>query len=163
MKNQHFIFRGLTTAMVLFITMLFVGCDRDKFFDESLSLPGDRWDKDEALAFTIPIEDTVTPYRFFINVRNSTSYNYNNIYFFLTTEYPGGGYSQDTIECLLAEKDGSWIGKGTGAYRDNRVHIRDNIVFPRQGKYTLRLLQAMREEILEGISDAGIRLEKQSK
>lgn len=161
MKDQHIMFRGAITAMILFIALLFSACDREKFFDESLSLPQDKWPKDEALAFTIPVEDTISPYRFYINVRNSTTYNYNNIYFFLTTEYPGGGYSQDTIECLLASKDGSWLGKGTGAYRDNRIHIRDNIKFPQKGKYTLRLRQAMREDELKGISEAGIRLEKQ--
>lgn len=163
MKDQHYIFRGMITIIFLFFALLFSGCDRDKFFDESLGLPRDTWPADEALSFTIPIEDTISAYRFYVNVRNSTSYNYNNIYFFLTTEYPGGGYSQDTIECLLAAKDGSWLGKGTGSYRDNRMHIRDNIVFPRKGKYTLRLRQAMREGELKGISEAGIRLEKQEK
>ena len=161
MKDQCFMFRGVILAMILFIALLFSGCDRDKFFDESLSLPHNKWPQDEALSFTIPVEDTLSGYNFYINVRNSTSYNYNNIYFFLTTEYPGGGYSQDTIECLLAAKDGSWLGKGTGSYRDNRIHIRDNIIFPRKGVYTLRLRQAMREDELEGISEAGIRLEKQ--
>ena len=161
MKDPHFMFRGIILAMSLFIALLFSGCDRDKFFDKSLSLPHNTWPQDEALSFTIPVEDTLSAYSFYINVRNSTSYNYNNIYFFLTTEYPDGGYSQDTIECLLAAKDGSWMGKGTGSYRDNRIHIRDNIIFPRKGKYTLRLRQAMREDDLEGISEAGIRLEKQ--
>lgn len=163
MKDQYSMFRGIMTAVILFVGLLLSGCDRDKFFDESLSLPYDTWKQDEALSFTIPVEDTTSAYRFYINVRNSTSYNYNNIYFFLTTEYPGGGYSQDTIECLLAAKDGSWLGKGTGSYRDNRMHIRDNIIFPRKGTYILRLRQAMREDELKGISDAGIRLEKQMK
>ncbi|MBW6491189.1 MAG: gliding motility lipoprotein GldH [Lentimicrobium sp.] len=147
--------------LILTVVIAFTACDQDKFFDESLSLPGDTWPKEEALSFLVNIEDTVSPYRFHINVRNSTSYGYNNIYFFLTTEYPGGGYSQDTIECLLAAKDGSWLGKGTGSYRDNRIHIRDNIRFPRKGTYTLHLRQAMRENELKGISEAGIRLEKQ--
>ena len=161
MKDQYSMFRGAITAMILFVALVLSGCDRDKFFDESLSLPHNTWSQDESLSFPITVEDTTSAYRFYINVRNSTSYNYNNIYFFLTTEYPGGGFSQDTIECLLAAKDGSWLGKGTGSYRDNRIHIRDNIIFPRKGTYTLRLRQAMREDELKGISDAGIRLEKQ--
>lgn len=147
--------------LILPLVIAFTACDQDKFFDESLSLAGDQWPKDEALSFAINIDDTVSPYRFFINVRNSTSYRYNNIYFFLTTEYPGGGFSQDTIECQLAAKDGSWLGKGTGSYRDNRIFIRENILFPRKGTYTLRLRQAMREDVLAGISEAGIRLEEQ--
>jgi gliding motility-associated lipoprotein GldH len=68
--------------------------------------------------------------------------------------------SRDTIECMLAAKNGKWLGKGSGRYRDNRIWIRDNIRFPRKGEYTLRLNQAMREDVLVGISEAGIRLEK---
>lgn len=68
--------------------------------------------------------------------------------------------SRDTIECTLADKSGKWLGKGSGRYRDNRILIRDDIRFPRKGEYTLRLNQAMREEVLEGISEAGVRLEK---
>ncbi len=147
-------------SALLLVVMAFAACDADKFYDESLSLPGDRWPGEEALSFTMSIEDTVSPYSFYINVRNSTSYKYNNIYFFLTTSYPGGGLSRDTIECTLADKSGKWLGKGSGRYRDNRILIRDDIRFPRKGEYTLRLNQAMREEVLEGISEAGVRLEK---
>jgi gliding motility-associated lipoprotein GldH len=154
-------FLKIRLLLMLTVAMALTACDQDKFFDESLSLSGDQWPKDEALSFAINIDDTVSPYRFHINVRNSTKYSYNNIYFFLTTEYPGGGFSQDTIECQLAAKSGNWLGKGTGSYRDNRIFIRKNIIFPRKGIYTLRLRQAMREDVLHGISEAGVRLEKQ--
>lgn len=161
MKNNFCNKLKLAAVTGLLSILLFSSCDRDKFFDESLSLPSDNWPAEEALVFNLNIEDTISAYRFFINVRNSTSYEYNNIFFFLTTEYPGGGFSQDTIECQLAEKDGSWLGRGTGSYRDNRIFIRENLVFPRKGNYRLSLRQAMREEVLTGISEAGLRLEKQ--
>jgi gliding motility-associated lipoprotein GldH len=143
------------------ITVIFTGCDEEKFFDENVSIPNDKWPSDREVVFKVDIQDTVSPYRFFINVRNSDAYRYSNVYFFLVTEFPGGGMSRDTIELTLADKTGKWLGKGTGQYRDNRVFIRENIQFPRSGEYTLRLNQAMRKEILEGISEVGIRLEKQ--
>ncbi len=153
------VIRNLLSAV--FAIFFLASCDSSKYFDENLSLPGDAWPMDEALTFNVNIDDTVSTYRFFINVRNSTSYKYNNIYFFLTTTYPGGGMSRDTIECMLAARDGSWLGRGSGKYRDSRIPIRTQIRFPRKGEYVLRLNQAMREEILPGISEAGIRLEKE--
>lgn len=155
-ESQHFFALGL-----LLIVALLSACDRNRLYDESVSLENDKWPKDKAMSFKVNVEDTVSTYRFYINVRNNTSYRYNNIYFFLTTEFPGGGMSRDTIECLLAAKDGEWFGKGTGHYRDNRIPIRSNIRFPRAGTYTLSLNQAMREEVLSGISEAGVRLEKE--
>ncbi len=141
--------------------IVMLACSRPAFYDESLSLKADQWPKDETLSFKVDIADTNSAYRFFINIRNSTSYEYNNIYFFLTTEFPDGGLARDTIECSLAARDGRWLGKGSGKYRDNRIFIRENIIFPQKGTFTFRLNQAMRHEVLEGISEAGIRLEKQ--
>lgn len=156
------VIKFISFISVLAVLSLFViSCDDQKFFDNSISLTDDIWPSDKDMVFKVDIEDTISPYRFFINIRNSTSYRYSNIYFFLITEFPGGGMSRDTIECTLADKTGKWLGKGTGKYRDNRVYIRENIRFPRQGTYTLRLNQAMRENKLAGISEAGIRLEKQ--
>lgn len=146
--------------MVL-ISAFMLSCSSPAFYDESLSLKADKWADDEALSFKVDIADTNSAYRFFINLRNSTSYEYNNIYFFLTTEFPGGGLARDTIECTLAARDGSWLGRGSGKYRDNRFFIRENIIFPEKGTFTFRLNQAMRHKVLEGISEAGIRLEKQ--
>jgi len=157
-SGQRWLFR----LSLVFTIALIISCDREKFYDESLSLSNDQWPSDKEMSFRINIEDTVNTYRFFLNVRNSTSYKYNNIYFFLTTEYPGGGMSRDTIECQLAARDGKWLGRGSGRYRDNRIMIRENIRFPRKGKYTLSLNQAMREDTLQGVSEAGVRLERQS-
>jgi len=145
------------------LALTFSSCDMNKFYDENMSLENDEWPKDKAMAFKIDVQDTIGTYSFFINVRNNTSYHYNNICFFLTTEFPGGGMSRDTIECLLAAKNGEWLGKGSGRYRDNRIPIRNNIRFPRSGTYTLSLHQAMREDVLKGISEAGVRLEKEEK
>ena len=157
-RGLHRIF-SLSAITLLLLT---IACDPAKFYDENISLPNDKWPEDKSMSFKINIEDTVSSYRFFLNIRNSTSYQYNNIFFFLTTEFPGGGMSRDTIECKLAAKNGEWLGKGNGRYRDNRIPIRENIRFPRKGIYTLKLNQAMRESTLEGISEAGVRLEKQS-
>lgn len=145
------------------ILAMVTSCDSDKYYDESMSLQHDKWPEDKAMTFRVSILDTIGTYSFFINIRNNTSYNYNNIFFFLTTEFPGGGMSRDTIECLLAAKNGEWLGRGSGRYRDNRILIRKKVRFPRSGTYVLSLNQAMREDTLEGISEAGIRLEKEEK
>ncbi len=155
LKLQVFV---LPVALVLLVWT--TACDREKFIDQSVSIQEDAWLDEEEMVFKVDIPDTLTRYRFFINVRNSTTYRYSNIYFFLTTQFPDGGMSRDTIECTLADKSGKWLGKGTGKYRDNRIFIRENIRFPQKGTYTFYLNQAMRDAKLEGISEAGIRLEK---
>ncbi|MFH1118856.1 MAG: gliding motility lipoprotein GldH [Bacteroidota bacterium] len=163
MKRFRIASRIVTNCIGLTGLLIFISaCDTTKFYDENLSLSNDQWPKEKAMSFRVNINDTIGTYRFYINVRNNTSYHYNNIFFFLTTEFPGGGMSRDTIECLLASKNGKWLGKGSGQYRDNRIFVRNNIRFPRTGIYVLSLNQAMREDVLEGISQAGLRLEKEN-
>ena len=155
-------FRRIFISSAITLLLLTIACDPAKFYDESISLPNDKSPEDKSMSFKINIEDTISSYRLFVNIRNSTTYVNNYVFFFLTTKFPGGGMSRDTIECKLAAKNGEWLGKGNGRYRDNRIFIRENIRFPLKGIYTLKLNQAMRESTLEGISEAGVRLEKQT-
>jgi gliding motility-associated lipoprotein GldH len=62
---------------------------------------------------------------------------------------------------VLAAPDGKWLGKGISGLRDNQVLLRVGLRFPRKGAYLFDFEQAMREENLEGISDIGLRIEKE--
>lgn len=79
---------------------------------------------------------------------------------FLHTTFPDGNQTHDTIELILAYPDGRWIGKGTSSMRDNKILLNDNLCFPLKGNYHFEIEQAMREPVLEGITDVGICFEK---
>ena len=70
----------------------------------------------------------------------------------------------DTVECTLADGTGRWYGKGTGFIFSDRfqAHVLYKLRnrFPRSGRYTLTLEQAMREEKLSGVIDVGISVER---
>jgi gliding motility-associated lipoprotein GldH len=78
----------------------------------------------------------------------------------LQTRYPQGTYSKDTLECILADQTGKWLGDGSGDIWDNQILFRKNFKFKRKGKYVFSLEQAMRLENLPQILDVGIRIEK---
>jgi len=69
-------------------------------------------------------------------------------------------YSIDTIECLLADDSGKWLGKERGKMVDNRILFRRGIRFKLSGNYSFEFEQAMRDTDLNGIEDFGIRIEK---
>jgi gliding motility-associated lipoprotein GldH len=73
---------------------------------------------------------------------------------------PGGKKITDTLECILADENGKWLGKGTGHIVDNRVPFKRNVIFPDTGKYTFEIEQAMRMEKLPEVYDIGLRIEK---
>ena len=66
----------------------------------------------------------------------------------------------------MALPDGKWLGKGYGSLKENKLWYKENIVFPLQGVYTLKVAHAMRQNgtvegvsELEGIPDVGFQIE----
>ena len=78
---------------------------------------------------------------------------------FLHTTFPNGNQTHDTIECIFAYPDGRWIGDGSGSMRDLKILLNNNLRFPIKGNYHFEIEQAMREPVLEGITDVGLRIE----
>jgi gliding motility-associated lipoprotein GldH len=76
---------------------------------------------------------------------------------------PGGKKTTDTVECQLADPDGKWRGSGPGTLKFNRFLFQKRIAFPLRGSYRFELEQAMRVNALKGITDVGIRIEKQER
>ncbi len=136
-------------------------CNSNLIITESKTIDGD-WAKEDTIAFVFEINDTLTDFSFFINIRHSMEYKYRNIYFFVNTEFPNGSFSNDTIECVLADIRGKWYGNGLGEIKENKILIRNDLRFPVNGLYRFNFVQAMREDYLSGLSDIGIEISKTS-
>ena len=135
-------------------------CDRGRVIDDNIALSGQAWEKAYKAEFEVSIDDTASNYRFFVNVRNSVDYRYSNLYIFLNTRFPNGNITRDTIECLLADPTGKWLGRGMSKIRENQILLNASLRFPLKGVYRFEIEQAMREDSLKGISDIGIRIQK---
>ena len=144
----------------LLIILFFSSCDSNRVFDENFSFDNANWDRYKTVSFKIEISDTISQNQFFINIRNTTDYKYSNLYLFIRTQLPDGNISKDTIECILADINGKWLGNGLGSLKENNILLKNNLVFPEKGTYIFEFEQAMRVEILQGIADIGIRIEK---
>ena len=72
----------------------------------------------------------------------------------------GGAYARDTIECILADNSGKWLGEGSGDIWDNQILFKKGVRFRKTGTYRFTLEQAMRVENLPLIMDVGMRIEK---
>lgn len=145
--------------MALLACVLY-GCDANRIFEENKKLPDYIWSTDNKISFEVTIEDTVQAHNVYVNVRNASIYPFSNLYLFLTTRYPNGKLSRDTLECILADHTGKWLGDGSGDIWDNQILFKSNVRFPQNGTYTFEFEQAMRMKDLPGIMDVGLRIEK---
>jgi gliding motility-associated lipoprotein GldH len=146
--------------IILLMAIAISSCQSPVVFQQHQSLPASQWEQDNSLIFQAVINDTTSLHELYLDVRNTINYPYRNLFIFLDIEFPEGIVVRDTIECILADRRGQWTGSGFGTIRSNRFLFRDQVWFPQQGTYIFTLHQAMRDQVLEGIADIGIRIER---
>lgn len=145
---------------VFIIALGLVSCDTNKVFEEYIEVENANWQKENIASFEFTAKDTIAAHNLYINVRNTGTYAYSNVYLFVTMQGPNGGLLKDTVNCILADNRGKWLGKGVGDLWDLRIPYVGGFKFAQSGDYTVTLEQAMRvENGLEGITDIGLRVE----
>ena len=152
--------RGIQLVLAVAIVFVLAACNRSVFFEEYKSIEQSQWHKDSVQVFTITVNDTLKNYNMFLNVRNDIDYTYSNLWLFVSIEQPDGKSIDDKFEVALADPTGKWLGKGFSGLKTREAIYRRNVFFPISGEYKIRIQQGMREDILGGITDVGIRLEK---
>ncbi len=140
--------------------IIFASCTGRAVYHQAHSIDDNTWGKAHKLVFEAEVDDTLALHELYLDIRNTTDYEYSNLYLFLDIEFPGGRVVRDTIECILAERDGSWTGKGIGRIRSNRFLFRDDVWFPEAGTYSFTVTHGMRYDTLREISDVGLRIER---
>ena len=132
------------SILSLFSACLLTACNEHTVYHSYQSLPNKGWGKSDTLSFHIPITDSVpTTLRLFAEVRNSIEYPYH-----------------DLIAFCLADSTGRWTGHGWGSIYQSETFITS--VRPlHPANYTIKIMSGMKDEKLQGLSDVGIRIEKQ--
>ena len=147
---------------VLFSACLLTACNENTVYHSYQSLPDEGWGKSDTLSFQIPITDSIpTTLRLFAEVRNRIEYPYHDPHLFISQNLQDSTvWRTDTIAFSLADSTGRWTGHGWGSIYQSETFIKS--VLPlRSGNYTIKVINGMKDEKLQGLSDVGIRIEKQ--
>lgn len=141
---------------LMLIAAVLSGCTGRPMFTDMKTLPDHVWRLDDPAIFEVEVNDTVSTFDFYLNIRIGEEYGFANMYLFIDTEFPDGRGVRDTVECILADRSGRWLGNGSGSIRDNRILFKPRVRFPQMGTYTFELEQGMRTIALEEVHDIGI-------
>jgi gliding motility-associated lipoprotein GldH len=158
MKGNRFS-RILQILWIAGIPFLCTVCSTNAVFDETVALPDEGWNFKKPVEFTFPITDTTDQYDILLHLRNNKNYDYSNLWLYLQTTAPGGAIQRDTLELLLADGTGKWLGKGTRSINTMLVPYLQSVRFPQLGVYTINIQHAMRDTILYNLSDIGVRVQ----
>ncbi|TLX73884.1 gliding motility lipoprotein GldH [Labilibacter sediminis] len=146
-----------------FYALIFVfallSCGPNEWYYSSVEVPANGWHKDTVAVFKSEISELNKACHVLVEVENNEYYAYSNIWLFLDAVSPSGNVQRDTLECILADEFGNWVGQGAFSKNHKSLHpYKINIRFPQSGLYTYYLVQGMRDTVLTGIEKVGIKI-----
>ena len=146
-------------SIVVFVLLLsLVSCQNA---DEKILVNAvdNQWKKNNAQTFSFDINDAQNLKNMMFVVRNNNNYPYSNLRLIASVEHNKKKISTDTLNYVLAKPNGEWIGTGFGDTKEIVFQYKLNYKFPENGKYSVKVVQAMRRNVLPGIEDIGIKIQ----
>ena len=153
--NLRYFFIGLLLPVLL------MSCqDNITVADTNQKIQGKNWSYTEKIIVPVEILSNDMLYNVFVNIRHTGDYRYSNMFILVHLTDPKGKKTTERKELTLALADGEWLGSGSGNMYSYQIPIKENFKFPSNGKYIFELEQNMRDNPLNHVTDAGIRVEK---
>jgi gliding motility-associated lipoprotein GldH len=165
LKSVHPIISIIIVSLGLQVALK--SCTTVDLYEKTVAIPAHEWSGAYKPGFTFNITDTSSQYELFIILRHTERYHFNNLFFNLHIQAPGGDSSLVIQkDLILGDNINGWRGVGMDDIYDHRISLglfqgllglNHSI---KSGTYTFSLEQLMREDPLENILNAGIRIEK---
>ena len=150
----------MRTLVLIGTIAMFISCN-NSIFNDYKTFENQTWNADSNVVFVYSASDTTSQNQIVIKIRHTTDYEFQNLFLFVKAE------KTDTLELLLANKEGRWLGKGIGDIREVEFVYKKDKVFPEKGDFTFEIEQAMRYGKLEktqhlnNIKAIGLSVQKQ--
>lgn len=145
-------------TLLAIISLLLVSCQQGVVFTEFKALSGYGWEADSVVVFAPVLEDSMAAYDVQLTVRHTDRYAYQNLWLFVDVKQDSMFLRRDTIEAMVANERGEWLGNGVSKYTLPLLYL-ENVLL-QSGEYEVVVQQGMREEVLRGITDLGLKVIK---
>ncbi|HWY13047.1 MAG TPA: gliding motility lipoprotein GldH [Bacteroidia bacterium] len=161
MKDQSRKIKDNALGVILIFSILFFSsCNNNVVFSKYQSFEENEWFAKNKVTFEVNMTDINSLHDISVMIRHADGYPYSNLFVFLTTKYPDGKVTLDTLECILANAKGEWMGNGAGDIYDITIPLKQSTRFPLAGKYSFTFEQAMRTDPLPLIMDFGFEIKR---
>ena len=147
-------------GVCLLLISFLISCDTIGIYEKNIFFKERSWSSKIKPSFTFTITDTNSLYQIYAIIRHEDSYRYNNCWLNITTIAPNDTAISQQINLLLADNKKGWLGTGMDDIFDHRIRLTRSPQKLKFGNYTFTLQQIMREDPLQAVLNAGIRIEK---
>lgn len=152
----------IRTLALIGTIVMFISCYSSIVFEEYKSFENQKWNTDSVAFFNYANSDTTSKNTIKIKLRHTVEYEFQNLFLFIETDV------MDTVELMLANKEGIWLGSGIGDVREFEFECQNAKLFSKKGYYSFKIEQAMRYgmaekiQVLNNVLAVGISIEKQN-
>ena len=151
------------TRLIAVCLMLFLlnSCRQIDVYEKNIPISHHSWRQNYACKGSFEISDTLAYYNIYIVLRHTDAYKYNNIWMNVGLQSPGDTMNYQKQNLVLSDDAHGWYGSGMDDIWEFRKLLNSKPMrFKKNGVYKFSLLNIMRDNPLEGVMSAGIRVEK---
>ncbi|MBK9328882.1 MAG: gliding motility lipoprotein GldH [Sphingobacteriales bacterium] len=149
MKNKPFIH-------LLFLCFGLIACEQKHFYNDYKSVDIRKWRSTDTLTYDIQIVESNHIYHYAVSVRHSKEYEFSNLWLKVLIKGSNGLDTSFRYEIPLFRNDGNPYGKTTGSLCTQTVPLRTSLPLSAKGNYTIQIIQLMRKDPIDGVSDIGV-------
>lgn len=147
-------------SILLVVIVLLSACGSNDIYNNYVEVDAAGWSNDSVAYYRFEIPDSTVRYNAYVNVRHEGDYPYKNLWLLLERLSPDSVLTRDTLECILVDRKGQWLGDGSGSILHFAYPYRLDTIFERTGTYQLNIRHGMSDSLLTGIRHIGVRLER---
>ena len=147
--------------IILLLGLLcFSSCDQARVYEKNTDFKSNEWLSSDTLSFELELKDT-EPKNIYVNIRHQFEFAWRNVWVNLEVQFPNDSTYSMALNVPLSQPDGQWYGDCTGDVCLLQLPLNSftNYSFPETGSYVFKLNHEMREDPLQAILSAGIRIE----
>jgi len=145
--------------VIIISLLIFCACKQQHFYNKYKAVDVKKWSSSDTLSYAVEIKDDAKNYEYALSVRYQKEYEFSNVW--LKVFIQGNGI--DTAfryEIPLFKNDGKPYGKVSGSLCTQIIPLKTTLPLSKKGNYTFKIVQLMRKDPLDGISDIGVIIDK---
>lgn len=146
--------------ILIIMSFVLIACNQNEAYYKYASIPHNEWSKDEKICFvldSVKFNSQLT-YDISIEITHNVNYEYENLWLYIDQKLNDTVSVRDTLECLLADNNGKWKGRGNGPTRQFSILYKSNYRLDTNKRNQVYIHQAMQEPILKGIERIGLKI-----
>ncbi len=118
---------------------------------------GKGWTLHDTIMWVANFPDTFSAYNMYYYLRMRADYPYYNFYLFLWHKRYGDTlWMKDTVELILADKMGNWLGSVKNNIVENKILFRRNFRPSTTNKYVIKVVHGLRMDTVKEVIAFGV-------